>query len=107
MAYELISFEFQEAEEEEIDINKVKEKVEEKRQQGKSSCQYDRSIKNSPCYYKPCFVDEAEMKCLKYILDYCSHYDDRGCVVNKPQLLNKKDDEDMKELEKMPKRFKV
>ena len=28
-------------------------------------------------------------RCIRYTLDYCMHYDDRGCVVTLPHMMNK------------------
>ena len=57
-------------------------------------CFFDRANKKSPCHYSPC-QNEEDLKCVKYVLEYCGAYEDRGCVVNKPQLLNKKGHEEM------------
>ena len=56
------------------------------------ACDFDRENKLSPCFNKYCLQHgSSHTKCIRYMLDYCSYFEDRGCVVNKPQLLNKLD----------------
>ena len=58
-------------------------------EEGASQCNFDRSNKKSPCNYAKCSDDESDPSCIRYILDYCLAYNDRGCVIQLPQLLNK------------------
>jgi len=60
-------------------------------------CSFDKTNKKSPCHYRVC-DNEEDLRCVKYILEYCGLYEDRGCVVNKPQLLNKRDYGEMMEM---------
>ena len=41
----------------------------------------------------------AEDMCIWHTVDYCSRFVDRGCVIELPQLLNKKGRDDIRELE--------
>ena len=59
-------------------------------QSDEAPCSFDKTNKKSPCHFRTC-DNEEDLRCVKYILEYCGLYEDRGCVVNKPQLLNKKD----------------
>ena len=52
-------------------------------------CDFDRENLKSPCYYKPCQKDDTDPKCLRFILDYCVVFEDCGCVIHLPLLLNK------------------
>ena len=61
---------------------------------GEVSCSFDKTNKKSPCHFPAC-DDEDDLKCVKYVLEYCGAYEDRGCVVNKPQFLNKKENKEM------------
>ncbi|XP_065186743.1 uncharacterized protein LOC135817477 [Sycon ciliatum] len=41
-------------------------------------------------------AEEAnERECIRHILDYCERYEDRGCVIELPQYLNKKSDSEL------------
>ena len=53
-------------------------------------CNYDRSNPHSPCHYDVCIKEDENPKCIRYMLDYCAAYHDRGCVIQLPQLLNKR-----------------
>ncbi|XP_078608121.1 bifunctional peptidase and (3S)-lysyl hydroxylase Jmjd7-like [Branchiostoma floridae x Branchiostoma japonicum] len=57
-----------------------------------SLCDFDRTNPLNPCPF--CADDDAVPQCIRYILDYCQVYQDRGCVVQLPQLLNKQTKED-------------
>lgn len=56
-------------------------------------CDFDQSNKKSPCFYK--FKSQVEREeetnfpFIRYVMDYCQEFEDRGCVINKPLLLNK------------------
>ena len=65
-------------------------KVTSRTESPENPCSFDKTNKKSPCYFERC-DNEEDLKCIKYILEYCGMFEDRGCVVNKPQLLNKKD----------------
>ncbi|CAH1261579.1 KDM8 [Branchiostoma lanceolatum] len=52
-------------------------------------CVFDSENPKCPCFYDPCLEDDATPPCVRYILDYCLDYEDRGCVIELPQLLNK------------------
>ena len=52
-------------------------------------CDFDRENLKSPCYFKPCQRDDNDLKCLRYLLDYCGAFQDRGCIIQLPHLLNK------------------
>ena len=65
-------------------------------------CDFDRQNVKSPCSFEPCQEDEEDLKCVRYILDYCEVFQDRGCVIHLPHLLNKLDKgkyEELKSLE--------
>ena len=64
-------------------------------------CDFDRENMKSPCYFKPCQKDDNHFKCLRYLLDYCGEFQDRGCVIQLPHLLNKLDRSEYKELKSM------
>ena len=81
-----------------LDTRSVHKEIDSRLESGEVSCFFDKSNKQSPCHFKPC-DDEDDLRCVKYVLEYCGAYEDRGCVVNKPQLLNKKDFEEMAEME--------
>ncbi|XP_006812090.1 bifunctional peptidase and arginyl-hydroxylase JMJD5-like [Saccoglossus kowalevskii] len=49
-------------------------------------CEFDQDNPHSPC--ETCF-DEEEPDCMKIILEYCSKYNDRGCVIMLPQIMNR------------------
>lgn len=66
------------------------QKIASRMESAEPSCSFDRTNKKSPCHFERC-DNEEDLKCIKYILEYCGAFEDRGCVVNKPQLLNKKD----------------
>ena len=52
-------------------------------------CDFDRENMKSPCYFKQCQIDDNDLKCLRYLLDYCGEFQDRGCIIQLPHLLNK------------------
>ena len=52
-----------------------------------SPCDFDRQNKKSPCFFSD--TDPENPQYIRYVLDYCSEFQDRGCVINKPQLLRK------------------
>ncbi|XP_078590152.1 uncharacterized protein LOC144870229 isoform X1 [Branchiostoma floridae x Branchiostoma japonicum] len=52
-------------------------------------CVFDDKNPKCPCFYAPCMEDDATPRCVRYILDYCHGFEDRGCVIELPQLLNK------------------
>eukprot|EP00112_Aurelia_sp_Birch-Aquarium-sp1_P010423 Seg2224.2 transcript_id=Seg2224.2/GoldUCD/mRNA.D3Y31 product="Lysine-specific demethylase 8" protein_id=Seg2224.2/GoldUCD/D3Y31 len=80
--------------EEQNDIDQITKSVEKRKEMGEASCAFDKKNKKSPCHFRKC-EDEDDLVCVKYILEYCGQYEDRGCVVNKPQLLNKRGQEEM------------
>ena len=71
----------------------------------KIPCSFDYNNEKNPCRYPPCVENEQEMKCIRYTMDYCLHYDDRGCVVMLPQMMNKLASADYKEIQQMPSEF--
>ena len=52
-------------------------------------CDFDYENLKSPCHYKACQKDDEDLRCVRYALDYCHEFRDRGCIVQLPQLLNK------------------
>ncbi|KAI8480976.1 hypothetical protein Bbelb_390800 [Branchiostoma belcheri] len=66
-------------------------------------CDFDRTNPLNPC--PVCMDDEARHHCIRYILDYCQVYQDRGCVVQLPQLLNKQTKEDFESIATMESPF--
>ena len=40
----------------------------------------------------------GDLACIRYTIDYCHQYEDRGCVINLPQLLNKKGEDFLQKL---------
>ena len=52
-------------------------------------CNFDELNKQSPCHFPTCYEDAESAECIRYILDYCNQWEDRGCVIELPQLLNK------------------
>ena len=68
-------------------------------------CDFDRENLKSPCYFKQCQMDEEDLKCIRYILDYCGKFEDRGCVIQLPHLLNKLAKIDYKTLKSMESDF--
>ena len=82
------------------DISEIKEKKKElEENEGRRACDFDITNKKSPCYFKR--GEEEDPKYIRYMLDYCNVYEDRGCVINKPQLLNKLDGETLDEIKSM------
>lgn len=59
----------------------------------------------SPCYNKPCQKDDNDLECLRYILDYCGVFQDRGCIIQLPHLLNKLDASEYEVLKNMDTNF--
>ena len=80
------------------DLDSISEKVNQRLQEGEVSCFFDNKNKKSPCFPKFCRGDYEGLECVQYVLEYCGRYDDRGCVINKPHLLNKKQKEEMEEM---------
>lgn len=93
-----------------------------------TSCYFDLQNPKSPCHERSCGFgvgppppgtheakddeeedsDKAlqqEMTCVRYILDYCQRYEDRGCVIELPQMLNKRSDDDFDMIRKVPSKF--
>ena len=68
-------------------------------------CDFDYTNKKSPCHFSECWQDDNNNKCIRYILDYCLHYDDRGCVDQLPQLMNKLGSSQYKDIQQMPSDF--
>lgn len=64
-------------------------------------CNFDKSNQKSPCHFGSCFEDPEAPTCIRYILDYCSHWEDRGCTIELPQLLNKVDKRTMEQITTM------
>ena len=56
-------------------------------------CNFDRENMKCPCHYGPCQLDDTANRCIRYTLDYCTAFHDRGCAIQLPQLLNKLDRE--------------
>ncbi|KAI8486835.1 hypothetical protein Bbelb_353430 [Branchiostoma belcheri] len=52
-------------------------------------CLFDDQNPKCPCHYDPCLEDDADPQCIRYVLDYCLYFEDRGCITELPQLLNK------------------
>ena len=70
-------------------------------------CDFDRSNKKSPCHYEKCHDDDSDPGCVRYVLDYCLAFDDRGCVIQLPHLLNKLSNEEYNEIQNMKSDFKA
>ncbi|CAH1253850.1 KDM8 [Branchiostoma lanceolatum] len=66
-------------------------------------CDFDRTNPLNPC--PMCMDDDADQRCIRYILDYCQVYQDRGCVVQLPQLLNKISKEEFENIAAMESPF--
>ena len=64
-------------------------------------CNFDELNKQSPCHFPTCYEDAESAECIRYILDYCNQWEDRGCVIELPQLLNKVDEHRMEEITTM------
>ncbi|XP_048584047.1 bifunctional arginine demethylase and lysyl-hydroxylase JMJD6 [Nematostella vectensis] len=65
-------------------------------------CDFDRLNPKNPCSVKACVnFDEENMECLRYVLDYCNEFADRGCVIHLPHLLNKKTRKEWRDLHEM------
>ena len=64
-------------------------------------CNFDISNQKSPCHFESCFEDPEAPTCIRYILEYCSHWEDRGCTIELPQLLNKVDNYTMEQITTM------
>ncbi|XP_031573173.1 uncharacterized protein LOC116307162 [Actinia tenebrosa] len=69
-------------------------------------CDFDRFNPKSPCHYKPCFEDDELLECVKYMLGYCDAFEDRGCVIQLPHVMNKKSKEELKQIKEMKGDFK-
>lgn len=61
-------------------------------------CNFDGSNKQSPCNFGLCLENPESSECIRYILDYCNQWEDRGCIIELPQLLNKVGMETMKQI---------
>lgn len=68
-------------------------------------CDFDRENIKSPCHFKACQKDDNDLKCLRYMLDYCWVFEDRGCVIQLPHLLNKLTENDYSRLKGMETEF--
>ena len=95
-------------------------------------CYFDIHNKKSPCYKHFCGFgpppgyegmekpegeepedseedsDESyrqEMTCIRYMLDYCQLYEDRGCVIELPQMLNKRSNDEFEMIKNVPSKF--
>ena len=77
-------------------IHKIIEKLENRYDHQNSICGFDRKNKKSPCNYH--VQDIEDPKFIRYVLDYCSEYENRGCVTQKPQLLKKLSKIEFKEI---------
>ncbi|XP_020607260.1 lysine-specific demethylase 8-like [Orbicella faveolata] len=64
-------------------------------------CNFDMSNQKSPCHFGSCFEDPEAPTCIRYILEYCSRWEDRGCTIELPQLLNKVDNYTMERITNM------
>ncbi|KAJ7327796.1 hypothetical protein OS493_026072 [Desmophyllum pertusum] len=64
-------------------------------------CNFDMSNQQSPCHFDTCFEDAEAPICIRYILEYCSRWEDRGCAIELPQLLNKMDKVTMEQITTM------
>ncbi|XP_078000854.1 uncharacterized protein LOC144453435 [Glandiceps talaboti] len=54
------------------------------------ACYFDGDNPKSPCEKDlECMEEDNELRCTKYVLDYCYHWEDRGCVTDLPQSLNR------------------
>ncbi|XP_070541818.1 uncharacterized protein [Ptychodera flava] len=49
-------------------------------------CDFDEKNPDNPC---DVCTEGDEAECVRQTLDYCSKYDDRGCVIMLPQLINR------------------
>lgn len=68
-------------------------------------CNFDYKNKKCPCRYQPCIEDEEDLRCVKYSLDYCVHYEDRGCVIMLPHMMNKLSASDYQQIKQKPSEF--
>lgn len=80
------------------ELNKIEE-------QGAVPCSFDYNNEKNPCRNRWCLEDESDIRCVWYTLDYCVHYDDRGCVIMLPHMMNKLASSDYKEIQQMPSEF--
>ena len=64
-------------------------------------CNFDELNKQSPCHFPTCYEDAESPECIRYFLDYCNQWEDHGCVIELPQLLNKVDEHRMEEITTM------
>ena len=64
-------------------------------------CSFDLGNSQSPCYFEACYEDSGHPECIRYILEYCSQWEDRGCVIELPQHLNKRDKKEMEQITTM------
>ena len=58
-------------------------------------CSFDESNPKSPCHAAVCKEDSESPQCIRYSLEYCLKWEDHGCIVDMPQLLNKKHSSEM------------
>jgi len=86
-----------------VEISKATKKAAQLKQ--RMSCDFDYTNKKSPCHIRA--LDEDDERFVRYVMDYCKHYEDRGCVINKPQILNKLFQEDFQKMAfKLKSKFK-
>lgn len=73
----------------------------------KRPCNFDYNNEKNPCQHSSCLEDDTDTRCIRYTLDYCRHYDDRGCVVTLPQMMNKLASAEYNEIQQMHPEFQV
>jgi len=44
------------------------------------------------------YEEEGNLRFVRYVLDYCQEFEDRGCVIKMPHLLNKMSREDFHDM---------
>lgn len=52
-----------------------------------------------------CFKDDNNLKCVRFVLEYCAVFEDRGCVSVLPHLLNKLYSSDYQDIIKLESDF--
>ncbi|XP_070578891.1 uncharacterized protein [Ptychodera flava] len=64
-------------------------------------CHFDRDHQLSPCLLPEdaCDAGEEELECTRYVLEYCYEWEDRGCVVDLPQALNRLSHAELEDLQ--------
>ena len=59
----------------------------------------------NPCLLRECEEDETDPICVRYMIDYCHEVEDKGCANQLPQVLSRKTQLYLEDIQSAEKRW--